>query len=62
MDHADRRFRAAIATLPDGTYHAVEVIDNDCFQTMEIPIDVVLTVQGDEIAVDFSNSAPQIQG
>ena len=49
LDHADRRMRAAIAELPDGTYYGEDHSDNDCFQKMDIAIRVALTIKGDEI-------------
>jgi N-methylhydantoinase B len=62
LEHADRRMRAAVAELPDGTYYGEDHSDNDCFQKMDIAIRVALTVKGDEMVVDFSQSDPQILG
>jgi N-methylhydantoinase B len=62
LEHADRRMRAAVAELPDGIYHGEDHSDNDCFQKMDIAIRVTLTVKGDEMIVDFSQSDPQILG
>ena len=62
LDHADRRMRAAIAELPDGTYHGEDHSDNDCFQRVDVAIRVALTVKGDTLVADFSASDPQILG
>jgi N-methylhydantoinase B len=62
LDHADRRFRAALAALPEGVYEAVETIDNDCFETMEIAIRLRLTLAGGRLTVDFTGSDPQMRG
>lgn len=62
LDHADRRMRAAVAELPDGIYYGEDHSDNDCFQKMDIAIRVALTIEGDEIVADFSESDPQILG
>jgi N-methylhydantoinase B len=62
LEHADRRMRAAVAELPDGTYYGEDHSDNDCFQKMDIAIRVALTVKGDEMVADFSQSDPQILG
>ena len=62
LDHADRRFRQEIAALPDGTYEATEITDNDCFEPLETAIKVRLTVTGDTLSVDFTGSGPQIRG
>ena len=62
LDHAERRMRAAVGDLPDGVYYGEDYSDNDCFQKMDIAIRVTLTVTGDELVADFSQSDPQITG
>ena len=62
LDHADRRLRASLATLPDGVYRAEERFDTDCFTAMDIPIHVTLTKSGDHLTVDFTGTHPQIKG
>ena len=62
LDHADRRMRAAVAGLPDGVYRGEDHCDNDCFEKRDIAIRVTLTVTGDELVADFSDSDPQIAG
>ncbi|MFN4089050.1 MAG: hydantoinase B/oxoprolinase family protein [Alphaproteobacteria bacterium] len=62
LDHADRRLRAAVAELPDGTYRGEDRFEDDCFEPMDIPIKVAITVEGDALTVDFSGSHPQIRG
>ena len=62
LDHADRRMRAAVAELPDGVYLGEDHSDNDCFEKRDIAIRVSLTVAGDELVADFSDSDPQIAG
>lgn len=62
LDHADRRMRAAVAGLPDGIYRGEDHSDNDCFEKRDIAIRVTLTVAGDELVADFSDSDPQIAG
>ncbi|MEM7252873.1 MAG: hydantoinase B/oxoprolinase family protein [Pseudomonadota bacterium] len=62
LDHADRRMREAITALPDGVYIGREITDNDCFESRDIAIEVVLTVSADQLTVDFSRSDPQIKG
>ncbi len=62
LDHADRRFRQAIDNLPNGVFEAEEISDNDCFDDIETPIKVKLTVDGDEMTVDFTGSGPQMRG
>ncbi|MFO0292156.1 MAG: hydantoinase B/oxoprolinase family protein [Rhodospirillales bacterium] len=62
LDHADRRMRAALSSLPDGVWRAEERFDNDCFEPMEIPIRATLTKSGDRLTVDFTGTHPQIRG
>jgi len=62
LDHADRRMREAIATLPDGTYLGEDHSDNDCFGPADIAIRVAVTVTGDRMTMDFTGSDPQIAG
>ena len=62
LDHADRCFRQAIRTLPDGEYVAEEAIDNDCFEPVDSTIRVTLSVEGDSLAVDFTGTCDQVRG
>ena len=62
LAHADRRFRTALAALPDGRYEGLEYTDNDCFDEMKIAIRVALTVAGEHLTVDFTGTDPQIKG
>jgi N-methylhydantoinase B len=62
LDHADRRFRAAMAALPAGRYVAEEETDNDCFEQRRIVIRVAVTVGPDGTVVDFTGTDPQIRG
>lgn len=62
LDHADRCFRDRVSQLPDGIYEGVELTHTDCFEDCELEIRVQLTVEGDEIGVDFTGSADQVRG
>ncbi len=61
-DHAERVFRSRIAELPDGTWHASEHWDDDCFGPADVTLRLALTVEGDEVTVDFTGTDPQIRG
>ena len=55
--------RAAIAKIPDGTYRASSFLDNDGVDLDKpMPVDIVVTVEGDEMTVDFSGVADQVKG
>jgi N-methylhydantoinase B len=59
LDYAERRTRACLAELPDGTYSATDVleaIDGD------VELRLVATVAGDAITLDFRGSAGQDAG
>ena len=62
LDHADRRMRQAIAELPDGTYYGEDISDNDCFEAVDVAVRVTMTVDGDQVRLDFAASDPQIKG
>lgn len=62
LDHSEARMRAAIAALPDGSYEGCDSSDTDCFTSREIPVKATLQVQGDELTIDFTGSAPQVLG
>ncbi|MEL6981743.1 MAG: hydantoinase B/oxoprolinase family protein, partial [Actinomycetota bacterium] len=53
-DHAEARFRARIAELPNGTWEATEHWDDDCFGPADITLRLALTIEGDEVIVDFA--------
>ena len=57
--YAERRVRASLAALPDGRYEAedvIEAVDGD------LPIHASVTIAGDEVAIDFTGTAPQHRG
>jgi N-methylhydantoinase B/oxoprolinase/acetone carboxylase alpha subunit len=65
VDYGERRMRAALARLPDGVWRARDVLDSTgAADDQQRPADVMVSVRlaGDEIAFDFTGSAPQSQG
>ena len=62
LAHADRSFRAALASLPQGVWHDEEKTDNDCFDIRDIWIRVALDLRVDGLTVDFTGTDPQIRG
>ncbi|WGS19204.1 MULTISPECIES: hydantoinase B/oxoprolinase family protein [unclassified Bradyrhizobium] len=62
LDYGERRMRQAIAELPDGSWEAADVSDNDCFESVDIETRVKVTIRGDEITFDFTGTSPQIKG
>jgi N-methylhydantoinase B len=62
IDYSRERMTASIAGLPDGTYEAEDVMEGDGVTDADLPIRAAVTVDGDRLAVDFSGSAPQVDG
>ena len=58
-DYAERRMRARIASLADGTYQYTDYIEADGQGNEQLPVAVAVTVADDTVTVDFSGSAPQ---
>jgi N-methylhydantoinase B len=59
LDYAERRTRAQIREIPDGTYRAEDVLELD---DGDLILTLCATVAGDELNLDFSGSADQHDG
>jgi len=59
QDYSERRMRGAIADLPDGEYAFSDVLDDDGHGTQGIRIEATVTVDGEELIVDFAGTADQ---
>ena len=62
LDYADRRFRQAVSELPRGRFFGESWFDNDCFDPMDILIQVTITIADESLTVDFTGTHPQIKG
>jgi N-methylhydantoinase B len=62
MDYSDRMMRALLREIPDGTYRAVDYLDDDGISAEPVPIRVAIRIAGERARVDFTGSAPQCQG
>ncbi len=60
IDYSERRMRAAIAEVPDGTFHGEDVIDDDGLGGGPLTVRATVTINGDEAAVDFEGTSDQI--
>jgi N-methylhydantoinase B len=60
--HSERLARAAVVSIPDGTYEAESFMDDDGISKAPIPIKVRVVVAGDEMTIDLSEVSPQVQG
>lgn len=61
-NYSERRMRAEIDALPDGEYVFEDVLDDDGAGNSDLPITVSLTIDGNEILVDFTGTADQTAG
>ena len=62
IDYADERTSALIESFPDGTVSAEAWVDSDGTGQTNIAVRCELTVDGDEISIDFDGSDPQVRG
>ena len=59
LDYSERRTRACLAALPDGTLHAEDVLEAP---QGELALRLRAVVAGERLLLDFSGSAPQHEG
>ncbi len=57
-----RLMRAHIGQLPDGTYSFEDVLDNDGVDDRPLSIALDMTIQGEQMTLDFSRTSPQCAG
>jgi N-methylhydantoinase B len=62
LDRSEAAARAFIRAMPDGIYSAESFLDNDRSGDEPLPIRVKVIVKGDELTVDYSDIAGQVQG
>lgn len=62
MDYSEKRIREGLKAIPDGVYTGVDFVDDDGLTDQPIKIQVNLRKLGDEVAVDFKGTSPQVGG
>ena len=62
LDHTEQLLRQEIASWPDGTAVFTDYMDSDGIDVVDVPLTVELTIRGDEVIADFSDSAPMVRG
>jgi N-methylhydantoinase B len=60
LDYTERRLRAVITDIPDGTYRADDWVEIDGIRTEPLRIAVTLKVHGDSLTIDLEGSDRQI--
>ncbi len=62
MEYSNERMTTEIATLPNGTYHAEDVLEGDGITDADIPITATVTIEDTELTIDFTGTADQVAG
>ena len=60
LDYADKRMSEEIRAMPDGDYDGVSWLDSNGKGGTNIQIGARVSIRGDKVHIDFSNSAPQV--
>ena len=58
LDHGERLTRPPLAPLPEGTWTAVDWLDDDGITDDPMRMEVTVTIDDDAFVVDFAGSAP----
>jgi N-methylhydantoinase B len=62
LDYAERRTRASLAELDDGSYEAEDVLEADPGGSRDATLRVRATVAGDSLELDFDGTDEQLEG
>jgi N-methylhydantoinase B len=62
LDLAEKQCRDQIRALPDGKYYGEYGMDNDGINDSPVMYRATITVDGDEILVDYTGTDPQAEG
>jgi len=62
QDYSKRLMVKQIEKMPEKTVRAIDYLDNDGFDTKNIPIRVKITAHGGQLEFDFTGSSSQVKG
>ena len=62
INYSARLMRHTISTIPEGTYEAEDVLDDDGVVDSPVSIVVRITIREAKAVVDFTRSSPQVAG
>ncbi len=62
LDYSERRTRARLDELEDGTWQATDVLEGGSDGGDDIGLQVRVTLAGSDLAIDFTGSAGQVDG
>ena len=60
LDYSDRRMAEEIRAIPDGDYDGMSWLDSDGHGMTNIQVGARVSVRGENVHIDFSNSDPQV--
>jgi N-methylhydantoinase B len=62
LDYSETRVRTAIRGIPNGTYSAEDFMDDDGIGDIPVKIAVTISIEDEDIAIDFSGTDTQVPG
>lgn len=62
LDYSERRIRAALRAIPNGSYSFTDYLDSDGCGSGPVPVRVTISILDDEIELDFTDNVPQVAG
>lgn len=62
IDHSERRLRAELKELPEGSYEAELTVEDDGVGTDPFGVKVKLVIRDGRVIADFTGSSPQVRG
>ena len=62
LQATEKQVRQFISDWPNGVYKGESFVDDDGFDSKMIPIRATVTIDGDSMIVDLSESSPQVKG
>jgi N-methylhydantoinase B len=62
LAYTERRTRARLAELPDGTWRAEDALEGGPDGSTDVALRVSATIEGDELVLDFGGTDEQVEG
>jgi N-methylhydantoinase B len=62
IDHTEQLVRQEIGTWPDETASFTDYLGSDGIDVCDVPITAHVTISGDEVTADLTDSAPMVRG
>ncbi len=62
IKYSERIMRKTISDIPDGKYNFTDYIDSDGLENLKLKIKVSITIDKDEVIIDFSKSNESVRG